>query len=651
MDQAALFISNEFNQPGINTLRILSFDQNFTTKAGPGLQAGSKNGECANDMVVGNFDHQQANPGTPPPATIANPNLQIAIPFTDCGKIIALRIFDVDPATQQISQAPNELNFSPSASGKGGSSFQSTLATVDLQGRSLRVGPPTKVTIDNRSQPTVALAAPPMHVDAVVPSAGGTQRPLNVTATPSGFFAKFSLSDSDDNKSNTTNSTTWSWGATETFGEKLEFGSCKVGDCQSVGFQFTAKQALNGSKATLSGNFSTFNDAFNFTTGFADKIYYKDETLTIYVYPVLGRTVCPSDTPNCTDSQKVPLVVNMAGPDTQSVTITDGSALTWYQPPWIPGNILSYPGNETQLAADAFSDPSDFNKLSDPIRWGAGTDNASATWTNGSSTGSTSSFNQNYSFDFNMSGGAKFGVSEVATVTGNIGLDLSGSFGFSNLTDSLTTLSKTQGIEFDRTATFPDINYKYYVSPYLFGQQQPGGVVDNQPLSTDVKTFGALRTGHVVDIPSSGCCGFWDKWYGQAPDVALSQPVHWTVNETTSDPSDGSCRLGSSDFDCVQLGLRLPNNLPKDLWTDEFHKMRGLFITGPQGQGPQLQTATTGDQLVLQARVYNLSLAKLPTDALVHVRFMGMLWNTSHNIPGAASAPWSPPRCGPDHGT
>ena len=50
-------------------------------------------------MVVGNFDHQQANPGTPPPATIADPNLQVAIPFTNCDQeTIALRIFDVDPA-------------------------------------------------------------------------------------------------------------------------------------------------------------------------------------------------------------------------------------------------------------------------------------------------------------------------------------------------------------------------------------------------------------------------------------------------------------------------------------------------------------------------------------------------------------------------
>ena len=62
MDRAALLISNNC-APGINTLRILSFDPNFTTQAGPELQAGATAGECVNDMAV--FDHRDPNPGHP----------------------------------------------------------------------------------------------------------------------------------------------------------------------------------------------------------------------------------------------------------------------------------------------------------------------------------------------------------------------------------------------------------------------------------------------------------------------------------------------------------------------------------------------------------------------------------------------------------
>ena len=222
-------------------------------------------------------------------------------------------------------------------------------------------------------------------------------------------------------------------------------------------------------------------------------------------------------------------------------------------------------------------------------------------------------------------------------------LDLSGSFGFSHLTDSTTTLAKTEGIEFTRTATFADPSYGYYVSPYLFGQQQPGGVVDDKPLSTEVQTFGALRTAHVVDMPASGCCGYWTSWYAQAPDVGLNQPDHWKVVPKASDPGDGSCRLfasGSSDLDCAALGVRLPTGVPGEIWNSEFHWMRGLFITGSSGSGPQFTTATAGDQLLLQARVYNLSLAPMPDGTVVHVRFMGTPWKTTNpggNTPAGAS--------------
>ena len=100
VDQAALLVSNAFNAQGINTLRILSFDQSFNATAGPVFQAGAMSGECTADMAVGNFNNQMANPGTPPPATIANPDLQVAIPFTDCQSTLALRIFSVARNTQ-----------------------------------------------------------------------------------------------------------------------------------------------------------------------------------------------------------------------------------------------------------------------------------------------------------------------------------------------------------------------------------------------------------------------------------------------------------------------------------------------------------------------------------------------------------------------
>lgn len=635
VDQAALFIANGFNVFGINSLRIVKFDQNLNITQATPIQAGNISGMCASQVLAGNFNRTRTNP-TPPPASFADPNLQVAIAFSDCGNTEYLRIFDVDPADFTLSQH-SEYQLNP-----GASVWIASVAAVDLQGRSLRVGPPTKITIENHDQAQVILAAPPMHVDGVQPVSGGAQGALNITATPDGFYATYSLSNADDYKTQTTTSNTWSFGAKETVEDKGEIGSCELGDCVDFGFKASAQQALDGSKGTVTGNFATVTDSMTGQTGFSDKVYYKGETLTIYAYPVIGRTVCPSSKPTCADSEKVPMVVNMAGPDTVTAAFPQANILTWYQPPWMPGNILSYPGNLDQLKAAAFpGDTVSFQNLGQAIQWftGDGGDSASLSWNNGGVSGSTASLNQNYSFDLDISVSGKMGVGGLDTVSAGLDLDLSGSFGFTSLTDTTTTLAKTQGIQFTRKATFGDTNYGYFVTPYIFGQSTPGGVVDDKPLSTDVQTFGALRMGHVVSFDNCGACGFWKSWYGQAPDVGLNQPMHWQSTRAVSDPNDGSsCRSydsGSSDLDCVKLGDRLPGTTTP-IWMSEFHWMRGFFIQGVTGTGPQLTVATTGDRLTLTARVYNFSLDP-DISPSARVRFMATPWNTGKNIPAGPS--------------
>ena len=121
--------------------------------------------------------------------------------------------------------------------------------------------------------------------------------------------------------------------------------------------------------------------------------------------------------------------------------------------------------------------------------------------------------------------------------------------------------------------------------------------------------------------------------------MALNHPERWKIQQKVTDPGDGTCIFpgpNASAFDCTALGDRLPQG---DVWAGRFTHMRGFFVTkassqGPQpSTGPQLTTATAGDKLSLQARVYNLSLAPVPSDANVIVRFMAMPWDTTAGTP------------------
>lgn len=212
-------------------------------------------------------------------------------------------------------------------------------------------------------------------------------------------------------------------------------------------------------------------------------------------------------------------------------------------------------------------------------------------------------------------------------------LDLSGSFGFGNLHTSVTTLGKSTGIGVQKPGSFANPGfYQYAVTPVIYGQQRPGGVVNDLPLSTDVQTFGILKTAFVVDPTDPSTGTWWSQAYPE-PDVALNHPVRWGISAAPlTSPLPPNCRpKGGSEMNCAALNLNLPSNP----WESEFHWMRGLFITnveaGPQGQ--QIETATAGDELLLQARVYNYSLTEMAPSTTVHVRFYGQPWDNTNNTP------------------
>ena len=353
-DQAALLISSGQE----NSLRILSFDQTLTVQSGP--VATIDKTLCVGDLAVGNFNRMQANP-TPPPDTLPNPNLQLAAFLQPtCGVgTFTVQIWDVSPvatASGQFQVAPHPV-YTFSAPSTGAVPFQSmAVAAADLQGRSLRLGAPTKATIASRSQPVVVTGVPPMHVDFVTPVGRSTPQVLNVSVVPDGFYAQYDTTNQTSVQSSSQHTTSWSVGTKEDASFSWGVGDAAAGEGFDNTTQFAAEQAWNGNvqSTTDYGSAEAFNASIH--TRFADYVRYHEARMNLYIYPVLGKTACPADqvtgTPpntSCTVPE-VPLTVQFSAPDQASLQNVDGTSLEWYQPPWQPGNILSYPGNQEPVA-------------------------------------------------------------------------------------------------------------------------------------------------------------------------------------------------------------------------------------------------------------------------------------------------------------
>ncbi len=588
---------------------------------------------CIYDIAVGSFDTQTPASGSQP-ATLSPLDQVVVAKSSSCGasgfqtsiyKVSATPNDNFSVASTQSYPAPN----TPAGSGTFISGL--SIAAVDLQGRSLFLGVPTIVTLSNHAQPSVIVGAPPMHVDYLVT---GTGKPMvvNFSAAPDGFSSQFQSSNSNGTGQETQSSNTWSFSSTETTNNSVSIGDCDLGDCASASAKFSAKQAVDGTKSKTGTSYGTDSESLQSQTGFGDEIIQRQSTVTTYVYPVIGRFVCPSSIPNCTAAQQVQENVQIAGQDSITTIALNGTDVPWYQPVWMPGNILSYPGTETLLEQDQ-NLGSSFQELGNTISGfktdGSGNTQVDINWAQTNGTTKSSGLTQNYSFDASLSVTLKASL-EVVDVSTEDSLDLAGSYGLSNLLTSSTSLSASRGVQINRTAHFSDASaYAYELTPYIYGQTQPAGVVDSAGLNTDIQTFGALRLGFTAQpLAGDGSSGYvWRDWYGRTIDIGLNQPAKWQIVQDTSSPStDAACLVPSNSTsveDCAQLG----NDSPNEPDADEFRYLRGLFLQAVDANGangPQLEEANDSNTIQLGLRVYNFSIVALPPGATVHARFFAM---------------------------
>ncbi len=584
---------------------------------------------CLSPMVVGNFDKKQIVNGKPQ----YDPSPQIAFVTESC---IGDR--DMGPFTLQITSI-DSITFSPSSSSTykfstdiHGGVVQLSLTVGDLQGRSYVLGAPTKVAIQGSIQPSVIAGMPPMHIDYVVPAGATNPVVLNFSADPDNFNTSYQTSSEFKVDANNTDTYSWSAGALETVGTSVSVGLPDV-DGLEVKDTFTAAQDFKKATETQYGSFQGQSYSRTSTTQYGDLALLTQNDFYIWVYPIIGKTVCPASKPACDDSEKLPMTMQFSAPgNTHQSSISN--AIATYQPPWEPGNVFSYPANLAQLQKiypniQLLSNESD-QWFTDSLKTVETT-----VWNVGSSNGSTSTLDKTFSFenDFSVTGSISLDVGPSLGV--NYGLDLSGSFGFSNLNQSTTTINESTGIGVSKSGGVADpALYQYGITSYLIGRTKPGGLVDNLPLSTKVQTFDFLQAAFVANPLDAGAGSWWQQHYRDAPDVALNHPARWVVvARPLASPIPPECVFtgtGTSQMDCAEKELGNATNP----WGSPFYHMRGFFISSAAapGQGPLLTQATAGAKLRLQARVYNYSFASMSEGSVVHVRFYAQPWDQNLNI-------------------
>jgi hypothetical protein len=266
-------------------------------------------------VALGDFHFDLQDPESTPP------NLEIAA-LVGCGEpdstvSFEVQIFAADPsndfALTFLDWYP--LDLAPT----GEAAYLTPFVASDTQGRSLLLGPPTKVTINEHSQPRIVMGSPPMHIDYVQEPAGSSAEfgKVNMTAFPStdrtsdrGMNSEFEIASSSTVQNQSTHSTSYSTSVSDTTEASISFGVPDI-DEVSASIKTTAKTTHDNLVQNKFGTYSGSSYEIDTITGFGDVVWFDTTRFNIWIYRVLGHLACPSDDTGC-DTQ-LPLYMTFSG--------------------------------------------------------------------------------------------------------------------------------------------------------------------------------------------------------------------------------------------------------------------------------------------------------------------------------------------------
>ena len=618
-DQVVLFAAQP---PNNSTIRILNVDDNGKISVGPSLGVAVV-GEHFVGMDAGRFD-------PPKVGNSNNFNRQISVLLTNNPKGTELFTYSVDDSWNLKLESLQNLGTNHYFGYGSFDDLDGMLHAIDAQSRSLKLGSPIKISVEDHLQPDVVLAIPPMHIDYIRDATGNGPKPLNLTVFPStpsknqpAFNTQFSFNSEGSSESKSKEATDSTWGFGGSVSGKVVIGDEKLANV-TVESKLAAEGAWGKSNETKNSNYQTTEKSLNATTGFADHIYFTSSRQNTWAYPILGLR-CPVDGQACPQKDKKTQFVLMSAPDMVEKADLDATTQEWYQPVQEPGNLFSYPWNQDQLK---LVNPR-LNRLTEP-NWKL-TDTAitsgKTVWKQGGSAGTTTGSVAKNKESLNISVSGQY-VTPFYSAKGKVEVDISHSGSLETENTSTTTLDASTGIQ-TNTPGFTDsvaTRYFYYYSSYVFGENPLGDSLitpklkqaDGQPVGQQV--FGPLTVAYAAD-PFHGAASA--NWWRQAyikPDIGLNHPSRWTWDRVN--------KIASFNY---HEPITDPPN-PRTILNDVFYKMKGLFISEASDDPAnriQRSVVTAGDVIQIQARVYNFSVADMPPGSSAHARFYGQEYDQS----------------------
>jgi hypothetical protein len=208
-------------------------------------------------LAVGDFARTEAV-GQDPQKTQLSLKLQLAISSSNCAGSLGVNVYNIDPPKTAGADFGIDTNAVLSRSLPETADYGLPIVAGDLQGRSVILGEPTKIVIQETAQPSVIAAMPPMHVDFIRPAGGGEPTLLNLSAIPDRFGTVYETNETNTGQSSTTSTSSWSFGARVGTETSVEIGSVENG----LGLEVAATaQAAQDIKAINEKEFGSYRSS------------------------------------------------------------------------------------------------------------------------------------------------------------------------------------------------------------------------------------------------------------------------------------------------------------------------------------------------------------------------------------------------------